>query len=1565
MLVLVCLIVLAWIAIHIPFVQNWIVKKVAANFSKKLHTRVTIKHVDFALFNKMELEGLLIEDQHQDTLLYAGTANVNITDWFFFKDKVTLKYVGLKNTIVNINRSDSTWNYQFLVDYFASPKKDTSSKKNGVELDLKILELENVQFRQVDKWLGQNMTVSLKKLNLNADIVDFNKRKLFISQLNLDEPVFSQSSYTGIKPQPTTLKDIVQKIPVLSALQWNTQGWEINVKDIHLNNASFSNEKETERAPYVGRFDGQHLQFTGITGDLKNVTFINDTVTTDLTLAAYERSGLQLKKLDAKVKMTPEIMEFDNMTLETNHSTIGNYFAMRYTNFNDDLNSFMHNVSLDARFDNSIINSNDLALFAPATKFWNRVFSINGNITGPVDNLSGKKLLIKSGNSILDGDLALRGLPDFNNTFIDLKSNDLQTNYQELAMLIPSLRKVRQPALSKLGFIRFKGNFTGFTNDFVAFGSISTNLGNLSADLNMKIPANKVPVYSGKISSSGFQLGQFLNNSKLGTIALDGKIKGSGFKIDNLNADFDGKIHQLAFSGYNYQNITINGNFSKKVFTGHLSIDDPNLKVTSLDGRINLSAAEPEFNFDAALQSVNLKQLKITNEDFSLTGHFSLNFTGDNIDNFLGTAKVYDASLRHDSTRLSFDSLSLTSLIVDGNKILNFQSNEIEGSLTGKFKILELPDAFNVFLSRYYPSYITPPSYAITDQDFSFIIKTRLVDDYVKLIDKRLKGFDFSTFSGNIRSATNEMNLSANIPLFEWDGKTFNNVVLEGHGNLDTLVTKITAGDIAFSDSLHFPATDLTISAHNDLSVIHLKTSASSTLSEAELNATVQTMGDGVVIHFSPSSFIINDKKWQLAKDGELTLRKNYVSANEVKFVQGEQEIVISTAKDVQTGNPTVIGKLKKVNINDFTTLFTKKTRLEGLLTGTLTLKDPFGKQDIDFKGDAEGFRLDDKTIGDAHLEGHVNTESGLIQYKVVTDNVENKFSLSGHYNYKVVSDDQLEADFTSERFNVSILQSYLGSVFSDIGGNAESTLKIKGGDHKYITGNVSISKGSFVVAYTQCKYKFDKHTIVFKPDEIDLGYLQLKDTLNNTGTIRGKMYHTFFKDFAFDNVHFETAKMLVLNTTRENNSQFYGKVIGSAIMNLDGPTTNLKIDIDGNPSYQESDSSHIYLPTGSSREIGAITYIDFVQFGSKMEEELKTREGTNIVLDMHLTATPACKVDVILDEVTGDVIRGRGSGVLNIHTGTNENMTIRGRYDIMDGEYMFNFQTFVKKYFTLRRGGSIVFNGNPYDAVIKIDAAYLAKKVDMSSLPSSKGFRQREDITIVARLTGNLEKTDIQFDFELPSNSEIRDDYITQKALADLKNNKNEMNKQVASLLLFNTFISNNQNFLSGSNTISLAASTIGGVVSNMLTNLFNKQLEKATNGVLSTYVDINSSLDLQNKAALLQASVQAGLKISLSERLVVLIGGNIDYNNPYAQLARKGLITPDISIEWLLNKDGSLKVVAFNRTSIDLTLGQRNRSGVSLTYSKDFDKLSEIFRRNRAPKKEIPKEAAPKTSN
>ena len=111
----------------------------------------------------------------------------------------------------------------------------------------------------------------------------------------------------------------------------------------------------------------------------------------------------------------------------------------------------------------------------------------------------------------------------------------------------------------------------------------------------------------------------------------------------------------------------------------------------------------------------------------------------------------------------------------------------MDASITGKFKIEELPDAFQTFLNRYYPAYIKKPSGQVSDQDFSFEIKTKNIDEYIQLVDKKLKGFNYSTISGNLKLKSNELNINADVPEFSYDGKVFNNVLLAGKGNFDSL----------------------------------------------------------------------------------------------------------------------------------------------------------------------------------------------------------------------------------------------------------------------------------------------------------------------------------------------------------------------------------------------------------------------------------------------------------------------------------------------------------------------------------------------------------------------------------------------------------------------------------------------------------------------------------------------------------------------------------------------------------------------------------------------------------
>ncbi len=1519
------------------------VKKVTAVLSTNLKTKVSIKHVNFSLFNKMLIEGVLVEDRKKDTLLYAGTAKVNITDWFFVKDKATLQYLGLSNAVVNLKRTDSVWNYQFLADYFTVPKNPNAKPKKGIEIDFKLVELENIRFNQIDKWIGHDMTLALNKLSVDADVIDFSKKNIAINNINLDKPVFLLNDYTGNRPERPK-KPALPAIP--TAYKWNNEGWAINVKHISLSNGSFKSEKETERLPYTDKFDGQHLLFAAINGNLKNVQFIKDTVFADVNLATKEKCGFEIKKLQAALKFTPDVMEFSKMALVTGKSRLGNYYSMSYESFTSDMSDFLHSVKLDGKFENSSLHSDDIAFFAPELKTWNRIVEITGSAKGTIDNLIAKKMLIKTGNTIVDGDLTLRGLPDIKTTFIDFKANTLATNYNDLVILVPALKNITQPRLNKIGNITFKGNFTGFINDFVTYGNITTSLGNLVADINMKLPENKSATYSGKITTPGFKLGEFISTNKIGNIALNGNVAGTGFTLKDLKANFKGNIYQLYFSGYNYTNIIVDGNFNNQIFTGHGDVNDPNLKIENFNGSVSLAGKEPIFNFDAFLRKANFKNLHFAKEQFELTGHFNLNFTGNTIDNFLGTARVNDAALLNNGTKLSFDSLSLSSFIRDNSKYLSVQSNEVEANITGNFKILELPNAFKVFLSRYYPAYIKKPNSKVSNQDFSFFIKTKNVDEYVQLLDKRLKGFNDATFTGNLKVPQNELNVNASIPQFEYDNKIFNMVNVESKGNLDSLSTKITAGDIVINDSLHFPGTDLSIRSGNDVSAIAVKTSASKTLSEASLNATVKTLSDGVNIYFSPSSFIVNDKKWQLEKDGELTIRKSFIDASEVKFLQGNQEIVLSTEMDDVTDKTNIIAKLKKVNIDDFTPFFLTEPRLEGVLTGTITLKDPFGKQWVEFDAEAENFRLDNKAIGKVNINGDLNIATGVLKAKAATDGKLYKFNIDALVNINDTANNMLDITFLAERFDISLLNNYLGSIFSNMEGEAVSNLKITGGaKNQTYTGSITVTDGALKVNYTQCKYKFTNETIIFNPNEIDFGILQIKDTLNNPGTVSGKLYYNnLFQNISFGNISFETGKMLLLNTTKRDNGIFYGKVIGNAAMVLNGDIADMKMQIKGEPS--KLDSSHIYLQTGTGREGSSIDYIDFIQFGTEMED-VKSKQGTNMAIDMDLTANPACKIDVILDEATGDIIKGQGNGKLNIKVSTNEDLSIRGRYDITEGEYKFNFQTFIQKYFGIKKGSAIIWNGDPYLAQIKIDAEYLAPNVDLKNLSAkSEKFKIKSDLNIIAHLTNTLKEPKIAFEFLIPEGkaTEQTNDPIVQENLKKFTKDENEQNRQVASLLLFNSFISDGGfggsagSFLSGT-----AGQVISGFLNNQLTRAFQKIFKDPT---ITPYLSFNSTYDITSPELIkaLQASGNFGFKKEyFNGRLVVALGGNIDYNNPYILQARNTnvLLTPDITVEYILSADGKLRIVGFNRTNVDVTLGQRNRTGLRLSYQKEFDKL------------------------
>jgi TamB, inner membrane protein subunit of TAM complex len=1542
---------------------------VASRLSKDLHAKVSIRHVDIGLFDKMLLQGTLVLDQKKDTLLYAGTVKVNITDWFFWKDKITLQYIGLDDAIINLNRKDSVWNYQFLVDYFSGPPDTSTTPSGSLDLHLQNIQLNRVKIWQQDEWQGQNLLVSFNKLAFNADTFDLKNNIIHVKSLIVDHPVFTQYDYTGKEPSDTSTA-LAAPTPITGKMQWNPDDWRVSINDIQITDGVIAIEKEADRPAYTKGFDEEHIILSGIKGDLKNFLFAKDTLLANVQIAAHERNGFEVKKLVAAFKFTPHEMEFNKFDLVTNKSHLTNYYSMRYNDFNNDMQDFVHAVIVEGHFDNSELSSDDLAFFAPEVAGWKELFSIKGVAKGTIDNLSAKKMIIKAGpRNYLDGDISLRGLPDIDQTFIDFRSRDLRTNYSELSRLIPSLREITSPRLSTLGNITFTGSYTGFIRDFVAYGTLSTDIGQLQADLQMKFPENGQAIYSGKISTANFQLGKFIENSQIGDIAFNGKVNGKGFDAKDVNIGIDGNISRVVFNGYGYTNIIAHGSFLKNLFSGTASINDPNIKIDTLEGSVNFSKAHPQFNLNANVARLNLKNLGFTNDSISLTGIFHLDFTGNNIDNFLGSARLYNAILLDNEQHLSFDSLAINSTFANEKKYLTLQTNELEATLNGNFKILELPDAFQLFLNKYYPAYINKPDQKIENQDFTFLVKTKNISDYVALINKNISGLDNSIFIGNINVAENTLNIQADVPRFNFSNISFNNIHFTGRGTQDTLTFKGDIDDVVINDSLHAPLTKIQVVANNDISDVKITTSANKTLNAADLSARIVTNKDGFKLSFNPSAFTINEKKWTINPGGELELKNEMLTANKIKFSQGSQEIYLSTETSANGQGNDVLVDLKKLDIGDFAPLFIKTPKVNGLMSGNIRIGDPFGAISVKFDTKTEEFKFEDDSVGVLSTAGEYEAATQTIKVHAVSDNKLYNFSGDFGYQMKDSTGNQLNGTIVLNNSGIHILERYLDNIFSNISGRATGNLNISGttADTK-LTGSVQLDSASVTVLYTQCRYLLENHSVLtFNPDEIDFGTLKIKDTLNNTATVTGKIYHSFFDNFFFNELHFKTddrgslpAKFILLNTTLKDNKQFYGSMIGKAELSLNGFITDMKMSISGEPT----DSSHIYLPTGETAETGTLDYIEFTKFGEEMKSDASTRLNSNIKVDMEITANPYAKIDVILDETTGDVIKAQGNGKLNIVAGTRDPLTIRGRYDIEQGQYTFNFQTFLKTPFTLQQG-YIEWQGDPYLANLNIDAIYRAQQVDLSSIPTSRPTSTKGDVDIIFKLRGTLKDPRPEFEFQFPFDNPLKSDPISTEYLKTYQADQNELNKQVTSLLLFNTFMSSSQSLINTNNTGNFVTRSVGQLLSATLSTSLNNWLAQLLKTrAVNLYTNVNTS-DFNFQKSGTQKEIQNvgnfGVKTAfLKNRLLVNFGGDVDYRLAQNSNTNSNfLFTPDVSFEYLISPDGRLRVIGFNRSDADLGdisgITLRNRTGIQLSYRKEFDNFAEFFTNERRKNRKI----------
>lgn len=228
------LVLLVFILIQVPAVQNFAKEKVVAYLQDKIHTKVAIKKLSIDFPKQVVLEGVYFEDQKKDTLFAGDKLRVDIALFKLLRSEVVVKYIELDGIHAKIYRTgkDSFFNYQYIIDAFAdTATKTVKDSSAGMTFKVGDLVLNNINAAFKDDQTGMDFLLHLGRSKTSFETFD-------PAKMDFSVPLVSFDAVTGhfyqnkplLEPQPAS------KVEAESNEPFNLK---LSLKDIGFTNIKF------------------------------------------------------------------------------------------------------------------------------------------------------------------------------------------------------------------------------------------------------------------------------------------------------------------------------------------------------------------------------------------------------------------------------------------------------------------------------------------------------------------------------------------------------------------------------------------------------------------------------------------------------------------------------------------------------------------------------------------------------------------------------------------------------------------------------------------------------------------------------------------------------------------------------------------------------------------------------------------------------------------------------------------------------------------------------------------------------------------------------------------------------------------------------------------------------------------------------------------------------------------------------------------------------------------------------------------------------------------------------
>jgi hypothetical protein len=1409
------------------------------------------------------------------------------------------------------------------------------------KITAKILQLSQSTVSYTDSVGNLAVDAVLSESELENISIDLQTELLNIESAKLSK---SQIRYHDFMPEMT----------LDSVAASSENNWQVSVKSIDMADDLFvckiGNNAEPE-----GLFDPKNMTFNHM--DLEAMDFYYSSDLTKVSVekfSAIDQNKFAITSLETDFSMDANSITTNKLKFTTENSSVDADFNIQFSALNTLIDSLKFNhLDLDLRnlnFKNSdALYFNPELIAQPFFKNSQNISTASGKVTGALNNLSAKNLVVKTGvNTLLKTDFIIKGLPEYETAYYDFPNLSIISGKKDLVMMADTLipESIELPENINLQ-LAFKGQMKSFET--------TANLISSFGDANLVASVDPAENFTGTLNMSSVDLGRILKDTLLyGPVSLTTDATGKGLDINTIQAKIKAEITELSLNKYTYHKLNMNGTVSGRQFEGKIMLDDTNA-IAEFDGLVNLNPGREQYKFKLNVKGADLQKLRLTKNDARISFLATADLKGGTADKMNGTAGVTNIIVAHDGEKYILDSF-LTASVNEPNKSeIKVSSALIDIKYSGTVSPIALPALLSQFINNYFPVSDTKPLQATSNpSNFSFEIQVHNHPILSKVLFPSLKEFEPGIIQGSFDSKKNELKLNGSIRKIVYGSTEITDLDVAVNSDIKAInyqitssfisISKLRLGNISFDGSL----ADHTM--HANIS------SSDGKKKKLQIHSQLTRNNGNYKLSLDPKEFYLANNQWDIAADNFIEFGAQGFRIHHLFIKHDESEINIASLND-RFNDDLNIG-IQNFRLDDISKIMEKDTSLvKGNVDGNILMKRVDNSYGLISNINISNLIVKEVPVGNLTAKAS-NPRADKFDLFVDLSGPDNNLTASGYYipngganSISIKTDIQSLSMKTVEAFSMDQISEAAGI----LSGNISVDGNINAPD---ISGQLVFNNAFLKPSFLNNRLELKHETIELKKDGIYFKTFTMLDGNQHTAIVDGSVQMKQFSDFVFA-LQVNTKDFLLFNTTAKNNKEYFGRMLVDSKINVSGtmklPVVNARVTMKKGSNFTFSVPED-QLTTDKGEDV--VEFIDSLKFNPILSRgEKKGTQSTwlsGFDLSSIIQIDKEATLRLLMDPASTDSLVVRGEAALSFTMDQSGKMSLTGAYNLSDGSYLVSLESVIKKKFEINAGSTIIWNGDPFDAEISINAKYTVRAspydlvVDqISGLTDIEkgGYKQRYPFLIMLKLRGAILHPVISFEIQLaPEDKGILGGAVYQK-LNMLNEDESALNKQVFALLVLGRFVQENPfQTETAAGTSTIIRSTVGKFLSQQLNQLSSKMIPG-----MELNFDIQSYDDYQTGQAKGRTQVEIGVKKQLfNERLSVQLGGSVDVEGDKAKQNSASEITGDVTVEYKLNKDGSFRMKGFRHNQYEGAIeGQLVETGVGVVYVRDFNNWKRLFKK------------------